>query len=386
MLHVPAFAWVCHRSLEDAEAVWRELQVRGDYRVFQDYDWVACWYRNLGRPAGVEPRIVTGSLGGEVQILFPLGISKAGGLRRLIWLGDGWNDYNAPVTGPAEMADVLATTDLWTNVLKAAGAADLLEISKQAPEFANGRPNPAFLSESVQEDNSTHLLDLSGDPETLRAAIHSPRTWQNFDRKRRKLAKAGNLEFREETDPAERLLVIDAMLRNKSEELRAAGKRDPFAEAGAQAFIRDVVTGFPGIARLFTLRLDGRPIVTTLCLVERDALLLYQTTYDRAHGNASPGALLLHHIIFLAAREGYAVYDCLFGDDPYKLQICNRSLPLGRVLVPLNARGRIAKYLTMSRLLAIRQVKKSAVLSRTARRVNRVLGGLSSREKLHDGE
>lgn len=363
--------WKCFYRLDEAEKHWRELMHYGNYRVFQDFDLVKTWFRTIGKESNVAPRIVVVTFDENPVILFPLGIYRSFGIRRLAWLGSDWNDYNGPVVGDHKL--LASIPDVWGGVLKLIGEADILEVSKQAPCYGENLPNVIALPESVTEDNSTHILDLQSDEEALRASIHSSRTWQGFDRKRRKLEKMGDLTFHEEREPEEKRAIVSEMLRIKVEDLTALGKRNPFTSEGATQFLPSIAHDCPDISRVFTLRLDGEVIAITFCLVEEKTLLLYQTSYDKSFGYASPGALLLHSIIFKAAEEGYDTFDCLFGDDPYKLKICNRSVSVGRALVPISAIGVGLKYLTIGKIALTRKVKHSPFLFSTARKAKKLV-------------
>ncbi|MBO6920483.1 MAG: GNAT family N-acetyltransferase [Rhizobiaceae bacterium] len=363
--------WKCFHSLEEAAPFWRKLMEFGNYRVFQDFDFTNAWYQTIGKQKNVDPRIIVSTCDDKPVILFPLGIYQRLGIRRLAWLGSDWNDYNGPVVGDQSLLS--SGQDIWTKVFELVGKADILEISKQAPWYGMHTENAVALQESVREDNSTHILDLHSDYQALRKSIYSSRTWQGFERKKRKLKKLGELTFQCETDPSERKRIVEMMLQIKAEDLAARGKKNPFQNCGAANFLPTIAIDCEEISRVYTLRLNGEVLATTFCLVEKNSVLLYQTSYDKNYGFASPGTLLLHFIIFKAAENGFESFDCLFGDEPYKLKICNRSVPVGRVLVPISKLGVALKYFTIGKIVLTRKVKHSPSLYLFARKVNRIL-------------
>ena len=53
-------------------------------------------------------------------------------------------------------------------------------------------------------------------------------------------------------------------------------------------------------------------------------------SYDPAWGKASPGRLLLEHLIECSFREGLRAFDFTIGDEPYKASFCNVSDELYR--------------------------------------------------------
>src|ERR1700690_3398089 len=64
-------------DLEALEPIWRAFEAHADGTVFQSYDWLACWQRNIGALADVRPAIVTGrDASGALVFLFPLAIVR----------------------------------------------------------------------------------------------------------------------------------------------------------------------------------------------------------------------------------------------------------------------------------------------------------------------
>ena len=52
-----------HRDLADAEREWRAFEQTADCTVFQSYEWLSAWQRNIGARTGVVPAIVMGQIG-----------------------------------------------------------------------------------------------------------------------------------------------------------------------------------------------------------------------------------------------------------------------------------------------------------------------------------
>ena len=86
-----------HHDLAAIEGEWRELEARADCTVFQTYDWLSTWQRNIGARNGVMPAIVIGRIDGRALFLLPLAVEPGGLLRRVTWLGSYLSNYNGPV-------------------------------------------------------------------------------------------------------------------------------------------------------------------------------------------------------------------------------------------------------------------------------------------------
>ena len=82
------------------------------------------------------------------------------------------------------------------------------------------------------------------------------------------------------------------------------------------------------IARIVTLRLDGRPIAFTAFFVLGGSMVLHRLAFDPAFGRWSPGVLATHDALEAAAAEGVQRVEFLGGEEPYKLAWRTRLEPL----------------------------------------------------------
>ena len=133
-------------------------------------------------------------------------------------------------------------------------------------------------------------------------------------------------------------------LRAKRRRLRAR-LRDPAASApngreiawAAQAVspIRGSSRFAPGHAKLFAAKhirlqwteVDGEPVAFDCGCVDRDGVYVYQTGFDPAKSDLSPGRLHFQASIKRSIEEGYRFFDFLRGDEPYKAHL--RAKPIG---------------------------------------------------------
>ena len=62
-------------DLDAVETDWRRFERSADCTVFQAFDWLALWYRHIGRRLDVSPAIVVGRRAdGEPLFLIPLAV------------------------------------------------------------------------------------------------------------------------------------------------------------------------------------------------------------------------------------------------------------------------------------------------------------------------
>jgi len=370
---IDGLGWSVCRDIGEAADIWRWLETQGSNRVFQSFAWISTWYEAVGKDEAVDPRLVVGWKDGWPCLLFPLGLKSRLGFRCLVWLAESWNDYNAPIVSdkivPQLHDGIIA--NLWAEVAAMAGPANLLKLVKQSPLTEQGRSNPLHHPDCAREDNAAYVLDLDSDVSRLLASIHSPKTWKGFARKARKLEREGVVEFERPTSSTDCANCVRQMLRWKSQALHARGVNNPFAASDNREFLATMAQRYPRISRIYGITLNKSPIALALCLTEGDNLIMYQTAYDEAFAKYSPGALLIHWIIKKAAAERFLTFDFSYGDDPYKVAICNRKVMLERAIVPLGLIGAVPAGLARAKLEVRRLAKKNKQIRNTALLINR---------------
>src|SRR6185369_4904770 len=93
-----------------------------------------------------------------------------------------------------------------------------------------------------------------------------------------------------------------------------------FANPKFGAFLYEANRQFleQGKLRLQWTAVDGEPVAFDAGYTNQDGVFLYQTGFDPAWSDLSPGRLHLQASILKAIEEGYHFFDFLRGDEPYK--------------------------------------------------------------------
>jgi CelD/BcsL family acetyltransferase involved in cellulose biosynthesis len=87
-----------HDGFAAIEALWRRFERVADCTPYQTFDWLVAWQRHVGAREGARPVIAVACFtNGEPAFLLPLAVQPSGAARRLCWLGQDLNDYNAPL-------------------------------------------------------------------------------------------------------------------------------------------------------------------------------------------------------------------------------------------------------------------------------------------------
>ena len=149
--------------------------------VFQSYEWVSAWQRNIGTRSGTIPAVVVGyDNAGALLFIAPLAVEARGFVRELTWLGSDLCDYNAPLLAPdfSRKIDAARFVSMWREIAARLQkdprtTYDVVRFSKM-PEKLGGQANP-FLALGVGTHPSgaylTHL-PTTGRNSTPRSARH----------------------------------------------------------------------------------------------------------------------------------------------------------------------------------------------------------------------
>jgi CelD/BcsL family acetyltransferase involved in cellulose biosynthesis len=163
--------------------------------------------------------------------------------------------------------------------------------------------------------------------------IELPDDWEGYlnllDKKqrhelRRKIRRGGaegemNWYVVNESHNLEEQLALFLKLMAESSKDKAEFLRDP---QNVAFFNRVMPVLFAnGWLQLVFLTINGEPAATYLNFDYNRRLLVYNSGLSPAHFNASPGILLLAHIIRHAIENGYEVFDFLRGNEEYKYRM-----------------------------------------------------------------
>lgn len=361
-----------HASVSGLESRWRAFESEADGYAYQSYDWIATWHRHCGEVEKLSPRIVwIEDARGCPLMLLPLGIQKRRGGRALVWLGGAFADYLGPLLAPACSAWLTPArfADLWRAVELSLAPFDLLCLDRQ-PEWIGAQRNPFLDLPCIRNPSSAHATGLAAPYEGFVRAKRGADWVRAERRKERRLAEQGKIEFivADHTNFSE---LVDALVRFKSLRYRELGVSDLFAERAHCEFLRAMsAAGIEnGFVRLFALKCTGRVIAVHWGLVARDRFYHMLPAYSRgAHRRYSPGGLLLRRMIEWAIAEGLRVFDFTIGDEPYKLEWCDREMRLYDCLHGRTPRG----------ILTVAVMRPARTLKRAMKR-NRLLFGFGKR-------
>jgi CelD/BcsL family acetyltransferase involved in cellulose biosynthesis len=323
-----------HREPAELEREWREFQQVADCTVFQTYEWLSAWQRNIGTTLGTRPAIVVGrdSVGGLLFIA-PLAVERKGFARVLTWLGSDLCDYNGPLLAPGftPKGGGERFKQIWREVLACVDrepslSFDLVRLGKMA-EKVGDQPNPFLALGVTVNPSGAYLTHLSGDWETFYNEKRSSATRRRDRTKRKKLAEFGEVAF-VNPSPADIAGTLDTLMAQKAAAFAHMGVANLFAKLGYAAFFHDIAANRE-MVHISRLDVGTVKAACNLGLVFRGCYYHVLASYDGDEvSKYGPGAAHLHDLMAYAIGKKCNVFDFTIGDERYKRDWSDTELKL----------------------------------------------------------
>ncbi len=360
-----------HTSFEQAEPRWRAAQDDCACYGFQAYDWLATWYRMLGKRQGWEVLLVElTDADDRTLMLLPLGRRRQYGLRVAGFLGGEVTDYNAPLLRAD--ADFSAFPVLWPVIVRLLGGADVFR-ARRVPLHVEGVANPVAALAGMQHTEQAHVATLTAGFEEFQKQ-RSAKVFADTRRQLRRLGELGTVQLLIDASPPQRAQVVEAMARQKARRWHETGSRDLFAEEGYLAFYQDLAAqGLGGGAVVVSaLYVDEHLVATHWGIRYGKRFYWLMPGYeDGAWGRYSVGRVLLDAVVRDCIAQGLALFDLTVGDEAYKQQWADHILPLYAGQQGHSLRGKLA--VTLDR--TYRRLRERARANETLRKLVRRLRG-----------
>jgi CelD/BcsL family acetyltransferase involved in cellulose biosynthesis len=315
-------------AFETLHPEWAALHARVPAAtIFNHPAWVALWSRHFG--LDTSPVYLSVRHDDELVGVVPLDMAPEGA--RL--LGDhNLSDYGPVLAAPGAEAVVARGLIEWL-VEDMSGAATLWGFDESSPLVA------AFESVaggfgwtcSIEDEAIAPACDLPEDFDAYLAEL-SKKDRHELRRKVRNAAAVGKLGLEEVAAPEEIVVRFDrflAMMRDSRPD------KAEFLNGPTEAFFRDAVTTTAelGFSRLATLTIDETPVAMTWSFETGDETFLYNSGYDPARTDVSPGIVSKAMVLQSAIERGKRRFNFLRGDEDYKRRMGGQPRRVLRVLL-----------------------------------------------------
>lgn len=366
-------------DLASVEALWRGMEADPGVLAtpYQRFDWVSAYLR---AEPGIELRIVVlRDATGRPRLLLPLGVRREHGFRVARVIGAKHANYHMPLFAsreaaamrPEELAEQL-------RLLGRQHGIDVFALSHQ-PRFWEGAANPLCIRSEPSPSDAYGLI-LGPDPEATVKRIFSADARKKLRSKEKKLAEAfGPVAYRLAATPLEAAEFLTAFYQQKATRFAAMGVANPYADAAVRDYLS---TGIghngtsepPAIEVAALVATDTRRVFAVFAgAVDAIRYSGMATSFDQdpVVSRSSPGDILLHHLIKDQTARGRRAFDLGVGEARYKANICDETIELSEVTIPVTLRGHLfaLKVVGLARLK--RRVKRDPRLVRLVTKLRR---------------
>jgi CelD/BcsL family acetyltransferase involved in cellulose biosynthesis len=318
---------------------------RSSWYVFQSFDWLATWQQTIGDAEGVSPYLIhVADCSGETLMILPLGIYREGWQRVLQFLGGVVTDYNAPLVEPdfASCTSASEMARLWARIMELLPKVDAIWL-KRMPEMIDGVRNPLALLDGAKRRDEGHAVTL---PITMAKYWASRTTKWAADtrRRRRRLNERFSVKFccPPPGTPEAGAIVLELM-RQKSRHWLETSCRDLFADPGYDAFYESLRKAELAEVQVHiaALKADDTTIASHWGVICRGRFYFLLTGREVGFWNSySPGRLLIENLVeHCVVHPDVSIFDFTAGEESYKLQWCDQTLPMREYLVSNSAKG-----------------------------------------------
>jgi CelD/BcsL family acetyltransferase involved in cellulose biosynthesis len=371
------------------ESQWRCFERDADCTPFQTFDWLLAWQRQIGQRAAVIPVIAVASFAnGDIAFLLPLGIEPKRLAKRLCWLGQDINDYNAPliVRDFAHRVTPDGFRTAWDELRARMQCEprlryDWIELEKM-PQTLGGQLNPFFNLALASNPSGAHFAQLGSDWKSFYYDKRSSATRRRDRAKRKHLSQFGEIDFVTSVDADDSRRTIEILMEQKTRLLAQRGIADMFARCGWREFFLDVAAN-PATRHLVHI---SRVQIGATCAAANLGVVFGDTYYhvlasydDGALAHYGPGALHLRELLAYAIGRGLNRFDFTIGDEPYKLEWSDTNVSLGDYTAAATWRGWLPYCQSMVRRPVKRFIKQTPWAWRAVFRARSRLGPLLRR-------
>jgi CelD/BcsL family acetyltransferase involved in cellulose biosynthesis len=363
------------------EQDWRAFEQIADGTVFQSFDWLVTWQRNIGRLNNVVPAIVTGrDTRGRLLFLLPLSIETCGFARRLTWFGTDLCDYNGPLLAPdfGQRFDVARFQQVWRDTLTQLQSHPQLRFDAiyfdKMQDTVGAQRNPFMGLGVLRNPSGAYRTQLSDDWEKFYTDKRSSATRRRDRTKRKKMSEFGEIRFVSAGQGVDLATTLDTLMEQKSKSFVAMGVADIFALPGHREFYHALAAQqhFVHVSRL---DVGAQTAAANLGLIFRGSYYHLLASYDGGElSKFGAGAAHMHDLMRTAIERGCTSFDFTVGDERYKREWCDGQITLYDHVAPATLRG-IPLAMRFAVVVRIKRwIKQTPVLWDAAYKVRAFIG------------
>ena len=341
------------------------LSFKGIGSPFQGCAFVGAWMATRGRAAGSQAWLLTADDGGAV---LPLEIVRRGSLRIGRFPGQTHANANGWCICPGVSPPRLSRARILAAATAAGVRIDALDLRRIA--------DPSWIG---PEFSVTHAFEqrfgvsLDGGLEAVLERGNGKRKRKKFRLQQRHFASGGGYRF-VDLPIADRTAALEVFLTQKQQKFQTLDIPNPFAKPGMREFLSTLFRDPRTDTRLYAIESGGVFKAILGGIMEGQTFWgMFSSYAEDADAAASPGELMLWHVVERLSAEGVATLDLGPGTERYKRAWSDRVVPQADAKLALTALGSL--YVAGARLglAAGDAVKGNAGMRSLVQRVRRRL-------------
>lgn len=371
------------RDMEVAEAEWRALEAVAVLTPYQRFDWIKGLI-NAGLETDEGLAVAAIRSGERTVALLPLAIrGRWGALRIATMLGTASSNSDWLIALPEFKPDPPTLRRLLHRICEAAGGADLVTLYNQ-PERWRGMNNPVLALNKALGASNIYVATIAATP--------VPYIDHRLSTKRRNNIRRGMRRLEELYGPVRTVRVNDlptleaahrAFLEQRGARFAEMGVRNIFAEDGFVRFFRQLAAAGFGQRRpalcLHALFAGEEIVATCWGAMAGDHYSQYiNSTSSGPAAQYSLMAILNGMVMDDLTQSGIQTMDMGLGDFAYKTE-WTQSEPVFHSVIAMTRRGQLAAGFSGLQAVVKRQIKQTPWLWDKAKRLRRILFGLTHR-------
>ena len=337
-----------HADARAIETEWRLLEATGAGTIFQRFDWVEAYVRNVAPHEGMEPAYLLGRLDGRPAFLLPLGIRRHGLVRLAHWLGGSHSGYNFGLWSreAADLMPKLGRGGLRAKLREALRGVDGA-VLERIPLEQDGVPSPLAALASLPSPVMGYSVSLEGGMDEVITRTGGGARRRRARSKERRMADIAPVRHGILSDPAEAHEALKFFAEQKALRLAEQGLPNVFAEPGVMDFFHDLLDRSAGLRepllQITTFDVGGKTRAVIGSGVHAGRVNLYILTY--VHDEMlphSPGQVLMYRHIEESCEAGRKVFDFGVGHELYKESWADTHIALCDGYAGFSIPGRLA--------------------------------------------
>jgi CelD/BcsL family acetyltransferase involved in cellulose biosynthesis len=363
-------------NIDEAEAGWRDFQSIAHTSVFQTFDWCQNWMRICGQ--GLRPVIVYG-VHSDNQFAFLLPFCIDG--RCLKWIGQDHLIYGYGVFSNWALS---ASGQDWFDrnaqaLVRLDPSVNRIDL-QHMPDALHGHRNPLLSLANCSDPDTSCVLNLSDDYETLFTQKRSASSRATIRNRDKRLAQMGEMKFTALAGDAEAHAALDELLEDQAARLAENGINSPVDERYRELMHRWLEPDI-GLLQVTRLSIDGKSVASLLLTQQGDTMIFLMVSLAAGPARKfSPGDLALRKTIEYAIQQGYKKFDFSLGALGYKAPWTDVVIHHHHAVRAIRITGLPMAGLDLAKHLLRRQFKSTPFVWTNYEKLRRRLRGKAPQE------